>query len=339
MTGADLTIGTTDGDTLDIVGKFGQDNVWTSRLVDLTPNITLLPGVMYAVVYRTSGSGSGNFAYAYAKRPGTYGGGKSYTSSNAGVTFTEQDLGPNHENPDVRFYTGNATDSYTPTPEAGPFEGTSAGVNGNTWKSQTISVTEEHELSAITMLFGKQDGGSPGTITVSIRELPPFKPINPTPSDSNFGVTLSQQTIEWESGGATDSYDVYYGLISGSLTKVASEQIDASFTIRGITDGSPFAYLDVRYWRIDAINTADITEGDEWAFTTIRLSPPKITYFYNGEYYQLLIQSDGTYGNHPADGGVEDTDYVVVTFEPNAIRTNKVLVACSNSKVWYEDIT
>ena len=169
----------------------------------------------------------------------------------------------------------------------------------------------------------------------------PTKATNPVPTDANTSVTLDQATIGWTDGGGADTFNIYYGIQSGNLTKVSDAQAGVSFTITDITSGSPFDYLVVRYWRIDSTNAAGTTTGDEWIFTTIRADAPKVTYWYNNQYYQLLIQDDGTYGDHPADGGVEDTDYVflVAGYEPNAIRTNIALVAVANSKVWYEDIT
>jgi len=166
----------------------------------------------------------------------------------------------------------------------------------------------------------------------------PTKATNPTPSDTNADVTLDQATITWEDGGGADTYNVYYGTTSGDLgDAVSSAQAGASFTVTDITNGSPYDYLTTRYWRIDSTNNVGTTTGDEWSFTTIRAQSPKVTYLYNNEYYQLLIQDNGTYGDHPADGGVEDTDYVVVTYEPNFIRSNIKLISAANNSIWFED--
>ena len=184
-------------------------------------------------------------------------------------------------------------------------------------------------------------GGNPGTELYEVHgtELStPTKATNPTPSDTNADVTLDQATITWEDGGGADTYNVYYGTTSGDLgDAVSSAQAGASFTVTDITNGSPYDYLTTRYWRIDSTNNVGTTTGDEWSFTTIRAQSPKVTYLYNNEYYQLLIQDGGTYGDHPADGGVEDTDYVVVTYEPNFIRSNIKLISAANNSIWFED--
>ncbi|KKK83885.1 hypothetical protein LCGC14_2788910, partial [marine sediment metagenome] len=78
-----------------------------------------------------------------------------------------------------------------------------------------------------------------------------------------------------------------------------------------------------------------------WSFTTIRFSPVGVTSFYHttGQYYRLLVQSDGSYGDVPGVG-VENTDYVflAVGYEANFIRTVRKLVGIANSKVWIEDV-
>jgi len=174
----------------------------------------------------------------------------------------------------------------------------------------------------------------------------PDKAENPVPTDANTSVTLDQATISWDDGGGADTFDVYYGIESGNLTKVSTAQAGESFTVTGITNGSPYAYLSVRYWRIDSTNAGGTTTGDEWTFTTLRFDPPTRTYFYPGGgaggkwYYYLVIQFDGSYGAHPWDGGVENTDWVYrpLEYEPNFIATIRKLVSVANSKIWFEDV-
>jgi hypothetical protein len=170
---------------------------------------------------------------------------------------------------------------------------------------------------------------------------PPTKAKNPAPTDANASVTLDQATITWDDGGGATTFSVYYGTTSGNLSLVSLSQGSTSFTVTGITDGSPYAYLSTRYWRIDSTNLYGTTTGDEWSFTTIRLTPPTPTRFYatTGQYYRLLIQSDGSYGDPPGVG-VENTDFVYLAaeYEANFIATNRRLVAAAENKIWYEDI-
>jgi len=168
----------------------------------------------------------------------------------------------------------------------------------------------------------------------------PSKAINPTPSNAADDVTLDQETVAWENGGGATSYNVYYGITSGNLILVSEEQEATSFTVLGITNGAPFNYWVTRYWRIDAVNDAGTTVGDEWSFTTIKLNPPTVIYWFDdgGYYYRLIVQPDGSYGDPPPTG-TEDVDYVILAaYLPNFIRTQKKLVAAANNKIWYEQI-
>ena len=178
----------------------------------------------------------------------------------------------------------------------------------------------------------------------------PSKATTPAPTDAADDVTLDQATLTWVDGGGATSYDVYYGNNADVLAAVDNtdttgiyrgNQAGTSFTVAGVILGSPYEYVVNRYWRIDSVNAGGTTKGDVWSFTTIRFKPITVTYFYSttGQYYYLLVQSDGTYGDPPPTG-VEDTDYVYLAagYEPNFIRTNRVLVGVANSKVWVEDV-
>jgi len=324
-TGADLCSGTTNGDTL------AADPSFTEREITFGSSIELTSGVKYAIVVRCSNALLSLGINVYS--PGTgYTDGAGFSSSNSGSSWSEQGY-------DLWFKTKAVAvekDTYT-------FSGSSRTVaSSTTWIAQTFTTTSAYTISSVVLKLNKWSGRLPGTVTVSIKATVPDVPTkatNPTPSNAAADVTLDQATVIWEDGGGATSYDVYYGTASGSLSKVSSSQAGVSFTISGITNGSPFEYLITRYWRIDSINDQGTTTGDEWSFTTIRFSPPTKTYWYStgGYYYQLLIQDDGTYGDPPPTG-VEDTDYVVVTSTYNNMATARRLVAAANDKIWYESI-
>lgn len=171
----------------------------------------------------------------------------------------------------------------------------------------------------------------------------PEKATTPAPGSGISTVKLSLTSTTWVDGGAgnpnaADTYNVYYGTASGSLSLVSSTQAPLSFTVTGITDGSPYSYLITRYWRIDSTNGVGTTTGDEWSFTTIRFKPPGPTYQSDsGFYYQLLVDEDDNWGTPPPIG-IEDTDYVVVSYEPNFISTTRKLVVAVGHQIWYENI-
>jgi len=152
--------------------------------------------------------------------------------------------------------------------------------------------------------------------TTTIGGDPPEKPVNPTPSDAADDVTLDQETITWEDGGGATSYDVYYGDTSGSLSLLSGGQADVSYTIDGITLGSPFEYLVTRYWRIDAINDVGLTTGDEWSFTSIAFDPPLPT--------GVTLDAEGEPTGTPTG--------------ESGMLTIRRLIAAARNKIYYEDI-
>jgi hypothetical protein len=209
--------------------------------------------------------------------------------------------------------------------------------------AETFTASSSYTITSVVLKLWRQVAYTSGTVTVSIKNAKalPTKANTPAPGNAAANVTLDQATLGWVDGGGADTFNVYYGTESGSLSLVSSAQVGASFTVTGITNGSPYAYLSTRYWRIDSTNDAGTTTGDEWSFTTIRFDAPGVTYFYptTGQYYRLLIQSDGTYGDPPGVG-VENTDYVFLAagYEANFIKTTRKLVSVANSKIWFEDV-
>jgi len=271
-----------------------------------------------------------------------YAGGAFYMNRNTGGGWVYWDAPFGNDNPENRdlgfklyakenkeLYNGAHTLAYS--------------VGLTNWRGQSFKTTTSYVILGVILKLSLASGKTPEEVTVGIRNTAadaPTKAKTPAPADAATDVTLDQATLTWEDGGGADTYNVYYGDTSGDLSLVSSAQAGTSFTVTGITLGSPYSYLTTRYWRIDSINAAGTTTGDEWSFTTIRLSPPTVTYWYSttGQYYQLLIQSDGSYGDHPADGGVENTDFVYLAAEyvPNFIKTTRKLVAAANNKIWYE---
>lgn len=156
----------------------------------------------------------------------------------------------------------------------------------------------------------------------------PTKAKNPIPGNAVTDVTLDQDTIIWEDGGGATSYNVYYGDTSGDLTLVSMDQVGLSFTVTGITLGSPYDYAVTRYWRIDSINDGGATEGDEWSFTTINFDQPKVS-------YDLITGGSGA-GPYDDPPGVEGTDWRFTG--ENNLMTVRRLIAAANNKFWYEEL-
>lgn len=330
-TGGDLCSGTTNGNTLLALGYGGPEN----REISLGAGFALVSGIKYAVVVRSQNPGSSNEC-EWMQALNGYSGGKELWSGNSGVSWNDGGGW------DSWFQTKSGSDvkdSYTPVGDAA----WSFFENGAQWLAQTFTAGSNYTITSVVLRLARwSSGGVPGTVTVSIRATDPGTPTkatNPVPANAALDVTLDQATLTWENGSGATSYNVYYGTQSGDLSLVSSGQAAASFTISGITNGSPFNYLMTRYWRIDSVNAAGTTTGDEWWFTTIRLNPPTPIYWYStgSYYYQLLVQSDGSYGDPPPTG-VENTDYIILasTYLPNFLRTSRILVSAANNKIWYE---
>jgi len=97
------------------------------------------------------------------------------------------------------------------------------------------------------------------------------KPVNPTPSDTDTGISINLSELSWESGGDTDAYDVYFNTGSG-LVQISSNQIETSIDV---SDFLPLTYGAEYSWRVDAVNNDYGTvTGDVWTFTALVFAPP-----------------------------------------------------------------
>ena len=141
----------------------------------------------------------------------------------------------------------------------------------------------------------------------------PGKPTTPGPAADASDVTLNDTTATWVSGGDTNSYNVYYGTLSGFLSLVESEVTDLYLPL---VDGAFSVYNTITYWRVDAVNDQGTTTGDEWAFTTLRFYPVLPT--------GMSLDDDGNPTGTPS--GLN-----------NMISVHR-LVAAAQDKIWYEEL-
>lgn len=158
----------------------------------------------------------------------------------------------------------------------------------------------------------------------------PSKAITPTPGNASTDIITSFPSLTWVTGGYTTTYDLYFGLTSGALSEVGLGFVPITYGMPSV-----LGYIKTYYWRVDATNSYGTQTGTEWSFTTMQFKPPGITGYYGGEYYQLLVLEDGVLGQPPPDG-VENTDYIVVSYLPNFISTTKRLVCAAANKIWME---
>jgi len=336
-TGLDLCSGTTDGNTLVVA-----PTDYEFRLVALGAGTPVVVGTTYAILVRIATEN----AIVWGKTVNGVAGNSLYCNDAGAGTWTPL-VGY-----DLTYQTsdgGVLKDNYSPAPTS------SLTVYGDQWVAQTFVASSSYTLDAVRLYLRRPFNNTPGTVTVSIRATvgAPTKATTPAPANAASDVTLDQATLTWVDGGGATSYNVYYGDNAANVAAADTtdetgiylgNQAGLSYTVTGITLGSPYAYLVARYWRIDSVNAAGTTTGDAWSFTTIRLTPPTVTKWYSGGgaagyYYRLLPQSDGSEGDPPGTG-VEDTDYEVLDgYLPNFINTSRRLVSCANNKFWYEDVS
>jgi len=82
-----------------------------------------------------------------------------------------------------------------------------------------------------------------------------------TPSDGAVNQQIDL-TITWARPSQAQTYDVYFGTVSESLTLVSEDQLARSYVPEGLElDGT-------YYFRIDSKNTYGTTAGDEVSFST-----------------------------------------------------------------------
>jgi len=217
-------------------------------------------------------------------------------------------------------------------------------IYGVNWAAGVFAASSTFTLTSVKLRLGRSSQATnPGVLTVSIKNARdrPTKATTPSPTNGVTNVSTNLTALSWVDGGDADTYDVYVGTASGNLSLVSSGQVGTTFSVAGVAGGSPYDHFQTQYWRIDSNNATGTTTGDEWSFRTLRIDPPSQTHFYlvTGQYYRLLVQAGGTYGDPPGVG-VENVDYVYLTagYAANAIVTTRKLVSVANSKIWIEDI-
>lgn len=99
---------------------------------------------------------------------------------------------------------------------------------------------------------------------------PPAKPSNPLPE--NAGINYPRNTVlSWDATPGALTYDVYFGLASGSLSLVSTAQAGHTYDPPG-----DLSYLTAYYWKVIANNAVGSTSGDVWGFQTAIEPPPPL---------------------------------------------------------------
>ena len=103
---------------------------------------------------------------------------------------------------------------------------------------------------------GVTTGDSWSFTTTAAPLHPPSKATSPTPANAVTGQSVTT-ILSWLNGGGAESYDVYF-----------NGQYEGNQTATSYSPGT-LAYSTGYSWRIDARNSAGVTTGDTWSFTTV----------------------------------------------------------------------
>ncbi|MFH1227402.1 MAG: putative Ig domain-containing protein [Planctomycetota bacterium] len=95
---------------------------------------------------------------------------------------------------------------------------------------------------------------------------PPAQVASPTPADSAANVSITTQ-LAWASAEDATSYDVYFGTAN-------PPPLSQTGTTATTYNPGALEFTTIYYWRIDSKNSAGITTGQVWSFTTKNPAPP-----------------------------------------------------------------
>ncbi len=297
-TGADLASGTTNGNTLP---QYGIG--WEEREITLGAGTALTNGTKYAIVGRALTATPANELFWSKRIDDPTANGDAYNSADSGGSWAIS------VNDDVWFKTkAGAVEK-----EDGSFSpdvfNRAEDAYGTDWAAQTFTASSDYTITSVVLKISRWIGGSPGTVTVSIRATegtPPGKATTPAPVDNQINIAIVGRvrinTLAWDApSGETPDYLVYFRA-EGDVW-VLQETITDDSTSHTISSGvlDAMDYYSIFEWRVDTRESGLTTTGDTWTFIT--QEPGAFTAFTRRSDYSLDGLADKVW--QPGTGWVD----------------------------------
>lgn len=125
-----------------------------------------------------------------------------------------------------------------------------------------------------------------------------------SPANNSVDVEKTGTALEWGQGDYTLSFNVYLGTSESSLDLVKNTT-STSYEI------SSLAFATDYFWRIDAVNSLGITEGDVMKFSTITEAAPKlIGYWPFNETEGTVVYDSSENGNDGLAYNIDDLVHI-----------------------------
>jgi hypothetical protein len=157
-------------------------------------------------------------------------------------------------------------DIYLGTDETSVTNATNASpeFKGNQVATTYLAASLQYETTYYWRIDEKnQAGTTAGYIwEFTTTEPPPAQASNPVPGDGTGDIERTQ-ALSWTAGARTQSHDVYFGETQGSPDFKGNQALTSYDPPGLLTPNVTY------YWRIDEVNVAGTTTGEEWSFTTI----------------------------------------------------------------------
>jgi hypothetical protein len=157
---------------------------------------------------------------------------------------------------------------------------------------------------------------------------PPYIPSNPNPEDGSINVNINTN-FSWDGGdpdpGDIVTYNILLGIEPESLVCIASAHSSEIYNPGKLLHDTQY------YWKIDAYDSEDVTEGLIWTFKTVKNKPPNIPSNpipANGSINVNLNLTLNWTGGDPDNDSVLYDVYFGNNSNPSIIETNLSTTTC-----------